>query len=109
MVMQRFWTHFKPWLFAVSRVAGPIVGYQLLNQARAFFHYAPLGVADVLVGVSVALLVVGLLCGLWAWGEWCWFRLRAVWWFCSKRKRAFNNHWRPQTVRTSRPVTGNMA
>ncbi len=108
MVKQRFWTHFKPWLFAVSRVAGPIVGYQFLNQARAFFQYAPLGVADVLVGVSVALLVIGLLCGLWAWGEWCWFRLCSLRGLCSELKRAFINHRRPLAVRTARSVTGTM-
>jgi hypothetical protein len=108
MVKQRFLTHFKPWLFAVSRVAGPIVGYQLLNQARAFFQYAPLGVADVLAGASVALLVIGLLCGLWAWGEWWWFQLRGLRGLCRELKLAFNNHWRPPAVRTARSVNGTM-
>ena len=108
MVKQRFLTHFKPWLFAVSRVGGVIVGYQVFDQTRVYFRYSPLNTADVVMAATVALFVIGLLCGLWAWGEWCWFQLRRLRWFCSKRKRAFNHHWRPQTVGTSRPVTGTM-
>ena len=108
MVKQRFLTHFKPWLFAVSKVVGVIVGYQLFDQARMYFHYAPLNIADVVMAATVTLFVIGLLCVIWAWGEWCWSQLRRLRWFCSKRKRAFNHPWRPQTVGTSRPVTGTM-
>jgi len=108
MVKRRFLTHFKPWLFAVSRVGGVIVGYQLFDQARMYFQYSPLNIADVVMAATVTLFVVGLLCGLWAWGEWCWFKLRRLRGFCSERKRAFNNHWRRETVGTSRPVTGTM-
>src|SRR5258708_40068040 len=69
MVKQRFLTHFKPWLFAVIKVVGLIVGYQLFDKARTYLQYAPLNIVDVLHGAVVALLMAVLLCGLWAWGE----------------------------------------
>ncbi len=106
MVKQRFLTHFKPWLFAVIKVVGLIVGYQLFDKTRTYFQYAPLNSVDVVVAATVALLAIGLLCGLWAWGEWCWFKLRRLRRFCRKLKQAFNNHRRPRTVRTSRSVAG---
>src|SRR6266851_409532 len=109
MVKQRFLTHFKPWLFAVIRVVVPIVGYQLFNKARTYLQYAPLNSVDVLLGAVVALVMAGLLCGLWAWGEWCWFKLQRLRGFCAELKRAFRNHWGPKAVRTSQPVTRNMA
>src|SRR5262249_59884409 len=62
MVRQRFLTHFKPWLYAVIKVAGLIVGYQLLDQTRAYFHYAPFNIADVMTAAIVALSVLALLC-----------------------------------------------
>jgi hypothetical protein len=108
MVKQRFLTHFKPWLFAVSKVVGLIVGYQLFNETRKYFQCAPLNSVDVVVAATVALFVIGLLCGLWSWGEWCWFKLCRLRWFCSELKRAGNNHWRPGTGTTSRSVAGNM-
>ena len=108
MVKQRFLTHFKPWLFAVSKVVGLIVGYQLFDEARAYLQYAPLNSVDVVVAATVALLAIGLLCGLWAWGEWCWFKLSRLRQFCSELKQAFNNRRGPRTIRTSRPVVGTM-
>lgn len=108
MVKQRFLTHFKPWLFAVAKVVGLIVGYQLLDATRTYLQYAPLNSVDVVVAATVALLAIGLLCGLWAWGEWCWFKLRSLRLFCNELKQAFNNHRRPRTVRTSRSVAGTM-
>jgi hypothetical protein len=108
MVKQRFLTHFKPWLFAVIRVVGLIVGYQLFDKARTYFQYAPLNSVDVVVAATVALLAISLLCGLWAWGEWCWFKLRRLRRFCSELKQAFNNRRRPRTIRTSRLVVGTM-
>lgn len=47
MVKQRFLTHFKPWLFAVIRVVGLIVGYQLFDKARTYLQYAPLNRATI--------------------------------------------------------------
>ena len=38
MVKQRFLTHFKPWLFAVIKVVGLIVGYQLFDKARTYLN-----------------------------------------------------------------------
>lgn len=108
MVRQRFLTHFKPWLFAVTKVVGLIVGFQLFDQTRSYFQFAPLNSADVVVAATVALLAIGLLCGLWAWGEWCWSRLRRLRWFCSSLKQGFDNRWRRRTIRTSRSVAGNM-
>jgi len=108
MVKQRFLTHFKPWLFAVIKVVGLIVGYQLFDKTRTYFQYAPLSSVDVVVAATVALLVIGLLCGLWAWGEWCWFKLHRLRRSCRELKQALNNRWRPRTVRTSRSVAGTM-
>ena len=108
MVKQRFLTHFKPWLFAVIKVVGLIVGYQLFDKARTYLQYAPLNSVDVLLGAVVALLMAGLLCGLWAWGEWCWFKLQRLRCFCAELTRAFRNHWGPKAVRTSQPVTRKM-
>ena len=90
MVKQRFLTHFKPWLFAVVKVVGLIVGYQLFDETRTYLQYAPLNSVDVVVAATVALLAIGLLCRLWAWGEWCWFKLRRLWRFCSELKRDFS-------------------
>ena len=108
MVKQRFLTHFKPWFFAVTKVVGLIVGYQLFDETRTHLQYAPLNSVDVVAAATVALLAIGLLCGLWAWGEWCWFKLRRLRRFCSELKQAFNNRRRSRTVRTSRSVAGTM-
>jgi len=107
MVKQRFLTHFKPWFFAVTKVVGLIVGYQLFDKARTYFQYAPLNSVDVVVVATVALLAIGLLCGLWAWGEWCWFKLCRLRRY-SGLKQAFDHRWHARTVRTSRSVAGNM-
>jgi hypothetical protein len=81
MVKQRFLTHFKPWLVAVIKVTGLIVAYQLFDQVRTYFQYASLSIANVVSGATVLLFVVGLLCMITAWGEWCWFKLRRLRWF----------------------------
>lgn len=103
MVKQRFLTHFKPWLFAVIKVVGPIVGYLLFNKTRTYLQYAPLNIVDVLIGAVVALLMAGLVCWFWAWGEWCWFKLLRLRGFCAELKRAFEHYWGPKAVRTSQP------
>ena len=84
MVKQRFLTHFKPWLVAVIKVTGLIVAYQLFDQIRTYFQYSSLSIANVVSGAMVLLFVVGLLCMITAWGEWCWFRLRRLRWFFRK-------------------------
>jgi hypothetical protein len=76
MVKQRFLTHFKPWLFAVSKAGALIVAYQVLDQMRRRFQYAPFDISDVLKASTIALFTLALLCGLRAWGEWCWVKLR---------------------------------
>ena len=108
MVRQRFLTHFKPWFFAVSKVGGVIVGYQLFDQIRTYFQYAPLNIVDVVMAATVALFMIGLLCVIWAWGEWCWFKLSRLRTFGSELKRAFNECRCPRTVGASQPVTGRM-
>src|SRR4029077_16125246 len=108
MVKQRFLTHFKPWLFAVTKVVGLIVGYQLFDAIRTSFQYERLKRVAFAVAATAALLAIGLLCGLWAWGEWCWFKLRSLRRLCSELKQAINNRRRPRTVRTSRSVAGTM-
>ena len=84
MVKQRFLTYFKPWLVAVIKVTGLIVAYQLFDQIRTCFQYSSLSIANVVSGAIVLLFVVGLLCMITAWGEWCWFRLRRLRWFFRK-------------------------
>src|ERR1700731_4079218 len=108
MVKQRFLTHFKPWLFAVTKVVGLIVGYQLFDETRTYLQYATLNSVDVVVAATVALLAIGLLCGLWAWGEWGWFKLRSLRRRYSELKQAFNKRRRPPAARTSRSVAGTM-
>jgi len=108
MVKQRFLTHFKPWLFAVIKVVGLIVGYQLFDETRTYFQYAPLNSVDVVVAAMAVLFVIGLLCGLWAWGEWCWFKLCGFRRFCSGLQRTFHHRRRPRTIGPSRSVAGNM-
>ena len=84
MVKQRFLTRFKPWLYAVIKVVGVIVGYQLIDQARRYFQYAPLNIVDLVLAATATLFAIGLLCAIWAGGEWCWFKLRRFRW--SSRK-----------------------
>jgi hypothetical protein len=106
MVKQRFLTHFKPWLSAVIKVGGVVAGYQLFDQLRMCFPYAPLNIVDVMMAATVALFMLALVCGIWAWGEWCWFKLRRLPTPGSRLKRAFNEVRRSPTARTSQPVTG---
>jgi len=108
MVRQRFLTHFKPWLYAVIKFGGVIVGYQFFDQIRTRLQYAPLNIGDVVMAATTALFVLGVLCMLWTWGEWCWFKLRRLRAFWVELKRPFNGVRRPQTVGTSQPVTGHM-
>jgi hypothetical protein len=76
MVKQRFLTHFKPWLIAVSKAGALIVTYQLFDQVCTRFQHPPLNIFDVLRAATILLCALALLCAFWAWGEWCSFKLR---------------------------------
>jgi hypothetical protein len=108
MVKQRFLTHFKPWLVAVIKVSGLIVGYQLFDQIRAHFQYAPLSIVDVVLAATVTLFAIGLLCIVRAWGEWCWFKLRRYRWVCRQFEGISTNRRCAQAAQISRPVTERM-
>lgn len=101
MVKQRFLTHFKPWLFAVGKAGALIVGYQLFDQIRTRLQHPPLNIADVLMAATAALFALALFCALWAWGEWCWFRLRSFVGFSRELRLAFRSHRNQQRLRTS--------
>jgi hypothetical protein len=103
MVKQRFLTHFKPWLIAVSKAGALIVFYQLFDQIRTRLEHPPLGISDVLMAATIALFALALVCGLWAWAEWCSFKLRRLRGFSSEFKLAFANHRNPRIFRTSKP------
>jgi len=108
MVRQRFLTHFKPWLYAVIKASGVIIGYQLCDQIRTHLQYPPLHIGNVVMAAMIALFVLALLCMIWTWGEWCWFKLRRLRAFWSELKGAFNDVRDPKTVGTSQPITGRM-
>jgi hypothetical protein len=101
MVKQRFLTHFTPWLIAVTKAGALIVGYQLFDQIRTRLQYAPLDVGDVVMAATTALFALALFCALWAWGEWCWFKLRAFRRFSRELKQALTDHQHARTVATS--------
>ena len=89
MVKQRFLTHFKPWLIAVSKTGALILTYQLIDQLRVRLQRPPLNVADVVVAAMIALFTLALFCSFWAWGEWCCFKLRRFHGSWSESKLAF--------------------
>jgi hypothetical protein len=101
MVKQRFLTHFKPWLFAVGKAGALIVGYQLFDQIRMRLQCPPLDISDVLVAAAVAISVLALFCGLWAWGEWFWFRLRSFVSLSREFRLALGNRQGQRRLRTS--------
>ena len=101
MVKQRFLTHFRPWLIAVSKAGALIVAYQLFDQIRTRLQHPPLNISDVLMAASVALFALALFCVAWACGEWCWFKLRGVRWFWRELWRTLNDQRRTDTVRTA--------
>lgn len=89
MVKQRFLTHFKPWLIAVSKAGGLIVAYQVFDQIRIRLQRPPLNISDVLRTATIALFTLALVCSVWAWGEWCCFKLRRFRGSWSNHKVAF--------------------
>ena len=107
MVKQRFLTHFKPWLFAVTKAGGLIVGYQFIDHVRARLQCSPLDVFDIVTAGTIAILALALFCGVWAWGEWCWFKLQAFRNVCSELKRALDKR-NTQSAAPANRVAGNM-
>jgi len=64
MVKQRFLTHFKPWLIAVTKAGALIVTYQLLDQIRIRLQRPPLDISDVLRASTIVLLTLAVLWSL---------------------------------------------
>ena len=102
MVKQRFLTHFKPWLIAVSKAGALIVTYQLLDQIRIRLQRPPLDISDVMRAATIALLTLGLFCGLWAWGEWWWSKLRRLRGFVKELRLCSRNYWSPKPVEANK-------
>ncbi len=100
MVKQRFLILFRRWSFTTTRVFGPIVLYQLFVSVREYLQFVPLSALHVLLGFLAILLSVALACGLWAWGEWAWAKLRRLRGFGSELKRCSRDYWKPQTAMT---------
>lgn len=100
MVKQRFLTHFKPWLVAISKAGALIVLYQYFDQMRTRLQRPPLNVSDVLMAATIVLFVLALLCILRAWGEWCWFKLSSLRKFVSDLQRGPADHRRTQGMRS---------
>ena len=103
MVRQRFLTHFKPWLIAVSKAGGVIVGYQFFDQIRVRLQRPPLDISDVVRAATIALFTLALFCSFWAWGEWCCFKLRRFRGSWSDHKLAFAAQRNQRRLETSRP------
>jgi hypothetical protein len=101
MVKQRFLTHFRPWLVAVTKAGALIVAYQLLDQIRIRLEYAPLDIGDVVMAATTALFALALFYALWAWGEWCWFKLRRFRSFYRELKQEFTDYRHRRTTATS--------
>ena len=102
MVKQRFLVLFRRWLFTVARVFGPILLFEGFVLVRQDLNYAPLGFLDLLMGTLVTLLTTALLCLLWAWGEWCWSKLRRVRGFVSELRQCSRSYWHPEAVKTNK-------
>lgn len=102
MVKQRFLTRFRPAVVTVLKVFGPVLGYQLLELVLGHFRYLPPSILDVLMVAAAILLVIALICGAWAWGEWSWARLRRLRFFWSEVKRFSREYWSPQQGGTAK-------
>ena len=102
MVKQRFLILFRRWLFTVAKAFGPILLFQGFVTVRQYLKYVPLGFLDLLTGTLVTLLTAALLCWFWAWGEWCWSKLRRARGFVSELRQCSRNYWRPVAVKTNK-------
>jgi hypothetical protein len=102
MVKQRFLVLFRRWLFTMAKVLGPILLFEGFVLVRQYLQYAPLGILDLLMGVLTALALTATLCGLWAWGEWWWSKLRRLRGFVSELRQCSRNYWNPQQIKTNK-------
>jgi hypothetical protein len=73
----------------VAKVFGPILLFEVFVSIRQTFQLAPLGVLDLLMGAFMTLMLTATLCGLWAWGDWLWSKLRRVRGFVSELRLVF--------------------
>lgn len=102
MVKQRFLVLFQRWLVTVAKVFGPILLFEGFVSVRQYLQYVPLGILDLLMGALMALLLTALLCGLWAWGEWWWSKLRRLRGFVSELRLCSRNYWSPEPLKTKK-------
>ena len=102
MVKQRFLVLFQRWLVTVAKVLGPILLFEVFVWVRQYLQYAPLGVVDLLMGVLMILMLTAVLCGLWAWGEWWWSKLRRLRGFVNELRQCSRSYWSPEPVKTKR-------
>jgi hypothetical protein len=104
MVKQRFLTHFTPWLIAVGKAGALIVTYQFLDQVCTRLQHSPLDIFDVVTAATIALFMLALFCAVWAWGEWCCFKIRRFRGLGNDYKLAFATERSHRRLGTSRPV-----
>ena len=102
MVKQRFLVLFRRWLFTVAKVFGPILLFEGFVLVRQYLQFVPLSIPDLLMGVITALALTALLCGLWAWGEWWWSKLRRLRGFVSELRQCSRSYWSPEAVKTNK-------
>lgn len=102
MVKQRFLVIFRRWLVTLAKVLGPILLFEVLVSVRQYLQLAPLGILDLLTGVFVSLVLTASLCGLWAWGEWSWSKLRRIRGFANELRLCSRNYWSPEPVKAKR-------
>ena len=102
MVKQRFLVLFRRWLITVAKVFGPILLFEVLVLVRQYLQYVPLGILDLLTGAILTLMLTALLCGLWAWGEWGWLKLRRLRGYVSELRQCSRSYWNPEAVRTKK-------
>jgi len=102
MVKQRLLVLCRRWLFTMAKVLWPILLFEGFVLVREYLQYTPLGILDLLMGVITALALTALLCGLWAWGEWWWSKLRRFRGFVSELRQCSRNYWSPEVVKTNK-------
>jgi hypothetical protein len=102
MVKQRFQVLFRRWLFTVMKMVGPILLFEVCVLVRQHLQYLPLSISDLLLGALLAFLLTGLLCWLWALGEWLWSKLRRLRGFLSELRQYSRSYWNREAVRTNK-------